>query len=190
MKMAKASEADLTMACDLAGALEALEYHFGATFPEGMFPTDAEGNPVLPPELRGEMRFDSDNATHCKLALNYLLELTGGRARLFRVVMGAVVMLDPSNALVDPSLDYIDHHPRRVELENAKKLRPASEWTPDMGNVQWWILPAVKPAYCGTPQDAEWHATYTHFTLLVLPDPLPEPKAELMPGTDEEVTHG
>ena len=116
MKMAKASEADLKMALDLAQMLEGFERGY---FPS---PEDAEE-----PET-----FERYMAAHCERAMELILDkLCDGS--LFRVVFGMLVLLDPRNEIVDPDLHHLDHHPKvrmHDELVGALRELRAANATP------------------------------------------------------------
>lgn len=103
MKMAKASQADIEMAMELANALEALSSRWGATMPQKI----AKGQTG---EDRDEA-FSLDDHEHCRRVCEYLINL-GRSASLFRVVMGMAVVLDPRNELLDPDADTLEAHPR------------------------------------------------------------------------------
>jgi hypothetical protein len=109
MKMAKASEADLNMAMDLTGMLDALGQRFCPSMPKCIARND------------GDEDFDIDDAEQCQRALRALLE-TANRGCLMRVVFGAAVMLDPRNKLVDPAAETIEHHPERKQFEDCLLL--------------------------------------------------------------------
>lgn len=109
MKMAKASEADLNMAMDLAGMLEALGHRHCPSMPTVIARND------------GDEDFDRDDESQCKRALNALLE-KADEGSLFRVVWGAAVMLDSRNKLVDPDADTIEHHPDRQDSARLRWL--------------------------------------------------------------------
>lgn len=108
MKMAKASQADLDAAIGICSALEAIDRGF---MPEG-FDTD-DGD---------RADFDIDDARDCRSVLDHLLELVG-KGSIGRVVWGMSVLLDPNNQAVDPDLDYIEHHPNRIEGNKAVEQR-------------------------------------------------------------------
>jgi hypothetical protein len=112
MKMAKASEADLKMACELASMLEGFE--------RGHFPPDDDGEAD---------DFCIDLGSHCQSAMDKILDkLTEGS--LFRVVFGMSVLLDPKNEAVDPSCDYLEHHPKvRMHDELVEALRPFAKFS-------------------------------------------------------------
>lgn len=112
MKMAKASEADLDMAMELANALEALNSRWGASMPEKIAKPQREDD-----ENEG---FSLDDDEHCRRVCEYLIRLTRS-ASLFRVVMGMAVLLDPANKLVDPDADTLEHHP--AMLADGARLR-------------------------------------------------------------------
>lgn len=105
MKMAKASEADLEMALELCGALDALSSSW-PTIPKALSKADDDG--------LGAEDFNRDDDHQCGEVLRHLLGLVE-RASLMRVVFGAAVMLDPRNKLVDPDADTIEHHPDRKD---------------------------------------------------------------------------
>lgn len=100
MKMAKASQADLDMAMELCGAIDALTSSW-PTLPAGL---------CKPADDEPDEAFDCDDDGQCGTVLRYLLAIAE-RASLLRVVWGAAVMLDPRNKLVDPDADTIEHHP-------------------------------------------------------------------------------
>lgn len=111
MKMAKASEADMQMAMDLANALEAYERY--RCFPEALRPDPDDLAP-----------FDEDNGEHCREAMEHLLKLVRS-ASLTRVVFGMAVLLDPRNKMVDPEADTLEHHP---DTGDAKKDAERLSW--------------------------------------------------------------
>lgn len=108
MKMAKASSADLDMAMDVANVLDDLE--------RGYFPTklqsdeDAESEEI-------EWIDTSDRQQYQRLVfgLKHLLN----KGSISRVIWGMAVVCDPSNDLVDPAADTIEHHPVRQQMEAA-----------------------------------------------------------------------
>lgn len=111
MKMAKASQADLDMAMDLAAMLDTLGHRHCPAMPTVIARND------------GDEQFDIDDAEQCSRALRALLE-TADRGSLFRVVWGAVVMLDPRNKLVDPGADTIERHPDGIaNAKDAERYR-------------------------------------------------------------------
>jgi len=81
MKMAKASQADLEIAMELAGMLDTLGHRHCPSMPAVIARND------------GDEDFDRDDDDQCGRALRVLLE-TADRGSLFRVVWGAAVMLD------------------------------------------------------------------------------------------------
>lgn len=115
MKMAKASQADIEMAMELANALEALSSRWGTTMPEKI----AKGQTG---EDRDEA-FSLDDHEHCRRVCEYLINL-GRSASLFRVVMGMAVVLDPRNELLDPDADTLEVHPRIQAALSAIKPLP------------------------------------------------------------------
>lgn len=82
------------MALDLAQMLEGFE--------RGYFPLEKDAEDADP--------FDSDNAYHCKAAMEMILD-TLRRGSLFRVTFGMLVVCDPRNEMIDPNLSYLEHHP-------------------------------------------------------------------------------
>lgn len=114
MKMAKASEADLQMACDLCGALELMSQRWAPCMPEAVENCAHDETEA----------FDRDNDEQCGRAMRHLLDLMQ-RGSLGRVVWGAVVMLDPRNKLVDPDADCIEHHPDTVAALAAQAAAKA-----------------------------------------------------------------
>lgn len=109
MKMAKATEADLEAAMDLAAALESISGNWQAMMPEKIADTEDE-------------RFDVENADQCRRLFDHLVSLTRSGS-LFRVVFGMACLIDPKNRLVDPDSDTLEMHPslvRRTEWSEAK----------------------------------------------------------------------
>lgn len=110
MKMAKANEADLAMANELAGILDSLE---------------ERRLPDMLAEQFGEGRFDIDNREHCREAMGLILN-TVRKASLFRVTFGMLVLLDPDNELVDPDAPTLEVHPKFERCEQARARLEAS----------------------------------------------------------------
>lgn len=166
MKMAKASEADLQMAMDLAGMLDMLGHRHCPSMPTVIARND------------GDEDFDRDDDEQCGRALRALLE-TADRASLFRVVWGAAVMLDPRNQCVDPDADTIEHHADTRLGRDARTPRPLADWHDDRGAVLWWRFPVDEPPYCGHPNCDDWPGYHTHWTPLVVPhEPAAAPTTE------------
>lgn len=44
----------------------------------------------------------------------------------------------------------------RAAAGELLKLRPASEWHDDVGDVLWWVLPVEEPPYVGSPLSSGW----------------------------------
>lgn len=167
MKMAKASEGDLSMAMDLYGALDALGGNW-PSMPSAI--SDTADNPDEP-----DTPFDRDDDRQCGTALRHLLDIAD-RGSLLRVVFGCAVMLDPRNQCVDPDADTIEQHPDTILGRTAKCARPLSDWAADMGPVLWWAFPISEPPFLGTPSSEDWPGFHTHWTPLTVPLP-PTPEA-------------
>jgi hypothetical protein len=122
MKMAKASEADMSMAIEMAQALDALTNRWTPMMPEAIDQGGEEENE----------RFDIDDETQCRRVVEYLLELAD-RASLFRVVFGMAVLLDPQNEIVDPAADHLATHPKfdaaAKDAERYRLLRRGQHWS-------------------------------------------------------------
>ena len=159
MKMARASEADLEMAMELCGALDALTGWCPS------FPTAGNGSA----DERDSEPFDRDDPEHCVRALGYVLDLAD-RASLMRVVWGCAVMLDPRNRCVDPNSDTIELHPAAKAGFASKQPRPLSEWSEAEGRVLWWRLPTTEAPWLGRPVDVDWPSQHTHWTPVTVPD--------------------
>ena len=114
MKMAKASEADLDMAMELTGAIDALTGHW-PTLPTGLCKPDGD---------EPDETFDCDDDRQCGTVLRHLLAIAE-RASLLRVVWGCAVMLDPRNKMVNPDADTLEHHP--AMLADGARLRWLTE---------------------------------------------------------------
>lgn len=160
MNIAKANEADLKMAMELSGAIDALS--------QGMFPQ--RGNEGQDED--GEVDFfDENDPQACVRAVQHLLRIAR-RGSLGRVVYGCAVMLDVRNKCVDPAEDVIAHHPHVLAHENALSARPLSAWTEEDGSVLWWKFPVNEPPYVGDPTDDNWPGYHTHWTPIVEPTEL------------------
>ena len=108
MKIAKASEADIDMAMDLANVLDDIE--------RGFFPTKLQSDEDLENE-EVEWIDTKDRQQYERLifGLQHLLK----KGSLFRVIWGMAVVCDPANQCIDPDADTIEHHPIRQQMENA-----------------------------------------------------------------------
>ncbi len=159
MKMAKASEADLSMAEELVAALDALGHRWCPCMPTAI--QKLKGDDDSEP-------FDREDDEQCGRAMRHLLDLVDS-ASLFRVVWGMVVLLAPQNRCVDPAADTIEHHPDAEAGLAARVARPLAEWHEDNGPVLWWRFPVDESPWCGTPNDDEWPHYHTHWTPLVVP---------------------
>ena len=106
MKMAKATEADLEMAMELANVLDDIE--------QGYFPAKLSDDP----ESEGiEWLRPADTEQYARLVdgLRTLLD----KGSIFRVVYGMAVVCDPANECIDPEASTIEHHPKRQQMEAA-----------------------------------------------------------------------
>jgi hypothetical protein len=108
MKMAKASEADLSMAMDLVNVLDDIE--------RGFFPTKLQSDEDAESE-RVEWIDTNDRQQYERLffGLKHLLN----KGSISRVIFGMVVVCDPANKCIDPNADTIEHHPERQQMEDA-----------------------------------------------------------------------
>ena len=105
MKMAKATAADLDMATTLVGVLDDIERgHFPLAFSD----PDNEEVEWLDP-------FDRDQNARLHEGLRNLLR----KGSIGRVIYGMAVVCDPANECIDPDDDYIEHHPKRKNMESA-----------------------------------------------------------------------
>ena len=96
MKMAKASELDLSNAMEVCRSIESMTGNFSQSVPEGCHrPADGDYFEEL----------DLENHGQCKRILRHLMRFDRG---LSRVVYGCAVMLDPANKFVDPAADTIE----------------------------------------------------------------------------------
>lgn len=106
MKMAKASEADLSMAMDLANVLGDIERGY---FPEKLS-ADEDSEEI-------EWLDTTDGEQYDRL-INGLKRLLN-QGSISRVIWGMAVVCDPSNECIDPDADTIEHHPLRQQMEAA-----------------------------------------------------------------------
>ena len=104
MKMAKASEADLSMAMTLANYLDAID--------RGHMPDALSEDPESIEYLDY-----ADREQYARLHAGLQLLLRTGS--IFRVVWGMAVVCDPANECIDPNADTIEHHPVRNQMESA-----------------------------------------------------------------------
>lgn len=104
MKMAKASEADIAMAIEIANMVDSLTSPWCPCMPEKLSRSGSDDTLE---------RFDIDDTEQCRRVLDHLIGLCRS-ASLFRVVMGMAVLLDPVNEMVDPDADTLEHHPDRL----------------------------------------------------------------------------
>lgn len=160
MKMAKASDADLSMAMDLSSAFEALTQRFYPTMPQAVAKVVDEDD---------SEHFNRDDQEQCTRALGHLLELAES-ASLMRVVYGCAVMLDPRNRCVDPDADTIEHHPDAKAGLQARVAQALDDWHEGIGCVLWWRFPIDEPPYVGSPICDDWPGYHTHWTPIICPD--------------------
>lgn len=105
MKMAKASEADISMAMTLANYLDAID--------KGHMPDALSEDPE---SIEWLDRDDREQYARLLDGLQSLLR-TGS---ISRVVFGMAVICDPANECIDPNADTIAHHPMRQLLEQQR----------------------------------------------------------------------
>lgn len=123
--MAKASEADIEMAMELASALEDIE--------RGHLPsklTDGESIEWL----------DTDDARQYARLVEFLQE-TLGRGSISRVVWGMAVICDPCNELIDPDDSAIAHHPNTIAALAAQSER--DDWIDPNDKSRKQYLPHI-----------------------------------------------
>jgi hypothetical protein len=107
MKMAKASKQEIDAAIELINLLD--EFH------RGNLPDEDDE------EIASE-RFDESNREHLHLFYERVMAIMEANpGGMFRVVFGFATLM--SNDVVDPQLDYLDHHPRIVAaIEREERL--------------------------------------------------------------------
>lgn len=106
MKMAKASEADISMAMTVANILDDIE--------RGYFPTKLASDPE---SEETEWLDTTDREQYGRLIDGLKRVLNQGS--IFRVIWGMAVVCDPANECIDPNADTIEHHPVRNQMESA-----------------------------------------------------------------------
>jgi len=104
--MAKASEADLQMAMDVANVLDDIE--------RGHFPTNLQSDEDAESE-QVEWIDTADRQQYERLIFG--LQKLLNKGSISRVIWGMAVVCDPSNECIDPGADTIEHHPKRQQLE-------------------------------------------------------------------------
>lgn len=105
MKMAKASQADLEMAMELANVLGDIERGY---FPERLQEDGEEAIEWI----------DTSDLDQYERLTNGLRDILD-RGSISRVIWGMAVICDPSNECIDPDADTIEHHPKRQQMEDA-----------------------------------------------------------------------
>lgn len=106
MKMAKATDADLNMAMDLANVLGDIE--------RGYFPKKLSDDP----ESESVEWLRTDDAEQYARLVDGLQTILD-KGSISRVVWGMAVVCDPANECIDPDASTIDHHPKRLQMEAA-----------------------------------------------------------------------
>lgn len=106
MKMAKASEADINMAMDIANVLDDID--------AGYFPSKLSSDQ----DSEGIEWIDTDDREQYKLLIDGLKRLLN-QGSIFRVIWGMAVVCDPANKCINPDADTIEHHPERQQMEGA-----------------------------------------------------------------------
>ncbi len=108
MKMAKASQADLDMAMDVANVLEDIE--------RGFFPTKLQSDEDAESE---QIEWIDTNDRQQYERLIYGLKQLLNKGSIMRVIFGMAVVCDPSNECIDPDATTSEHHPKRQQMEAA-----------------------------------------------------------------------
>lgn len=107
MKMAKASEDEQERAIKLTEILLNVE--------KGYYPVDYDEDGEELPTF-----FDEDDIDHLKRFYELVMKYSAG---VHRVTWGFHTLMH--NDLVDPALDYLDIHPRFLEVAEAEEGTPA-----------------------------------------------------------------
>ena len=111
MKMAKASEADLSMAMTLANYLDAIE--------RGHMPDD------LSEDAESIEWIDTTDREQYDRLIDGMRRLLN-QGSISRVIWGMAVVCDPANKCIDPDADTLEHHPELVKAsEQRDKLLSA-----------------------------------------------------------------
>ena len=105
MKMAKASEADLTMAMELVNYLDSIERGY---MPDKLSADDEASEWI---ETSGNNQYE-----RLMEGLTRLLN----QGSIMRVIFGMAVVCDPKNRCIDPNADTLEEHP---DFEKAEKQR-------------------------------------------------------------------
>lgn len=99
-------------------------------------------------------------------------------------------------------MDWLDEDCLLSELDDAVQndmrpkvrvmARPLEEWHEDYGDVLWWKFPIEEPPYVGSPLDLKWPGYHTHWTPVVVPEPLRQITCgfigwDLYPGIDNKL---
>jgi hypothetical protein len=106
MKMAKASEADMDCATEIARIIGDIE--------KGYMPSDPDNHP-------DEFDFfHDDDAEQCQKVVEMLLK-AARKGSLFRVVFGMACCMHPSNRLLDPDADTLEKHPEIIAALSVVK---------------------------------------------------------------------
>lgn len=73
-------------------------------------------------DLEGEEPYDAHRDDHVQRVGQRLLDFQESNpGTLFRIIHGMWVLLDPANEIVDPDLDYLEHHPSRKPVAASSR---------------------------------------------------------------------
>lgn len=109
MKMAKPTEADISLAMDIARIVEDLGQGYR---PALVFGDDDE-----------DLWLDTESIDEMQAVVEKIREIVA-RGSIYRVVLGMAVALDPRNVVFDPDADTLELHPILLDaLRDAKRYR-------------------------------------------------------------------
>lgn len=105
MKIARATDADIEMALELAGALESLT--------DSAMPQQIENS-----DDGSYEPFDLEDRDQCVRVCKYLTTVAE-KGSLWRVALGMSAVLNPKNNITDPNADTLEPSPRIQAMESA-----------------------------------------------------------------------
>jgi hypothetical protein len=111
LKMALATEADVNVAYDMAGLLEAVD--------RGLFPATPDSDDD------GPKWFDEDDYEHLKALHKRVAAIAENYGSIWRLLGGWSCVTNPKNELLDLTQDTVEFHPRLIAAREALDAQDA-----------------------------------------------------------------
>ncbi|BDC37721.1 hypothetical protein PTKU15_10180 [Paraburkholderia terrae] len=112
MRMARATDADMDIAYELAGLIDVIG--------RGDYPSTDDDEDV--PDW-----FDEDDIDHLKALHNRIEKIAENSGAIWRVIGGFSTLSNPSNQLIDLTKDVIELHPRLIAAIQAQQAMAGVE---------------------------------------------------------------